>query len=41
MTPQTLFTSWQPYSSWEDPRTERDRCVLLDGNRNYPRHAYL
>ncbi len=20
MTPQTLFTSWQPYSSWEDPR---------------------
>src|SRR5277367_4501016 len=20
MTPQTLFTSWQPYSSWEDSR---------------------
>ena len=41
MTPQTLFTSWLPYYFLGESGAEQARCILFDGNRNYPCDAYL
>jgi hypothetical protein len=41
MTLQTLFTNGPWRSSSKNLRREQYRCILFDGNRNYPCDAYL